>query len=173
MTKYFTEDGLALKRRQIVLQEAKVRAIGKEAGEEAGISCDWHDNFGYEDATRRLQMESEILARMKEDISGARLVAVQEQNRTVRIGVTVLVIMGAQEKEITIGGYGESDPENGLISYSSPIGRALLGMELGDSRTVEIAGKQIGVEVQEISPPSYRYQRLISGLLAKGAESSL
>src|SRR5947199_2849109 len=116
MTKYFTREGLDMKQRQLKAQEAKVRDIGKEAGEEAGMNCDWHDNFGYEDAKRRLEMESTTLQKMREEITGAQILTIQEQSERVAIGVTVELTVDGESKVFTIGAYGESDPNNGLIS---------------------------------------------------------
>lgn len=162
MANYFTEKGLAFRTRLIKAQEEKVKAIGKEAGEEAGMNCDWHDNFGYEDAKRRLEMESTTLRKLKEELSGLRLVDIQEQNERVAIGVTVRVFVDGEQKEYTLGAFGESDTSNGMITYNSPLGGALLGMRQGDSKAVTIGGKSIEIEIDEILSPSYRYHRLIA-----------
>jgi transcription elongation GreA/GreB family factor len=166
MSKLYTQKGLYLKQRQIATQEAKVRAVGREAGEEAGISCDWHDNFGYEDAKRRLEMESSLLSRLKEEITGIQLITIQEQDETVRVGVTVRAQVGGEEKEFTIGGYGESDPQNMLIAYTSPLAHAVIGMRKGESRSAYIGNRKIDVEIEAISPPSYKYHQLIQNLVA-------
>jgi transcription elongation GreA/GreB family factor len=166
MSNYFTQEGLELRRQQIKAQQEKVRAIGKEAGEEAGMNCDWHDNFGYEDAKRRLEMESGILQKMLEESSGAQIVDIEEQNNIVAIGVTVELLINGDRKVFTIGAFGESDPANGLISYNTPLARPLLKMEVGDSKTFNIAGKQAKVEIEEIYPPSYLYRQLISKLIS-------
>lgn len=165
MANHFTQRGLELRSRQIKVQEEKVKSIGKEAGEAAGINCDWHDNFGYEDAKRRLEMESANLQRLREELVGAQLIAVEEQQEKVAIGVTAVVSIDGQRREYTIGAYGESDPPSGLISYNTPLGRGLLKMEAGDSRRINIGGKTVTVEVEEVHPPSYRYHVLLENLL--------
>lgn len=172
MPNYFTRKGLELRKKLIKAQEQKVKAIGKEAGEEAGISCDWHDNFGYEDAKRRLEMESVTLRKLREEVGSAQVIEVEEQSEKVYIGVTVRTHIGGEEKEYTIGAYGESDPNNGMITYISPLGRSLLGMQVGDSKIVNIGGKAVEVEVDEIFPPSYRYHRLLAQLTESTAAST-
>ena len=164
MANYFTKEGLELLRKQINAQQEKVKAIGREAGNEAGISCDWHDNFGYEDAKRRLEMESGVLQKMLAEISGPQMVEIKEQSDVVAIGVTVEILMNGERRIFTIGAYGESDPANGLISYNTPLARPLLKMEVGDSKTFNIAGKQTKVEIEQIWPPSYLYVKLIARL---------
>ncbi len=164
MGNYFTKEGLEFKLRQIEAQEKKVRETGNEAGKEAGDSCDWHDNFGYEDAKRRLEMESTTLKKLRDEVNGAIVINIQEQNEHVMIGVTVKVLMNSEEKEFTIGAFGETDPINGLIAYNSPLARALMHMEEGDSKTATIGNKAIEIELLRILPPSYRYYQLVDQL---------
>jgi transcription elongation GreA/GreB family factor len=168
MRNHFTQDGFEFRRKQIKAQQEKVRAIGKEAGQEAGANCDWHDNFGYEDAKRRLEMESEILRKMMEETSDVQIVNVEEQNDAVAIGVTVELLMNGGEKVFTIGAFGESDPTNGLISYNTPLGRQLLKMEAGDVKNITVGGNSTDIEVRKIYPPSYRYHSLIAQLVDSG-----
>jgi transcription elongation factor GreA len=165
MKKHYTRQGLEIRHRQIAAQEAKVKALGKLAGEEAGMNCDWHDNFGYEDAKRRLELESTILGQLREELADAEIIEIQEQAERVRIGVTARASLNGEQKEATIGAFGESDPEKGLIAYHSPLGRSLLGMEVGDSRLAMIGGKNIVIELLAIFPPSHRYHNLINGLI--------
>jgi transcription elongation GreA/GreB family factor len=168
MRNHFTQEGFEFRRKQIKAQQEKVRAIGKETGQEAGASCDWHDNFGYEDAKRRLEMESEILRKMMEETSDVQIVNVEEQDDAVAIGVTVELLMNGGEKAFTIGAFGESDPANGLISYNTPLGRQLLKMEPGDAKTITVGGSATDVEVRRIYPPSYLYRQLIAKLIDSG-----
>lgn len=168
--KYFTKEGLEVKLRQIRSQEAKVKATGREAGDEAGLNCDWHDNFGYEDAKRRLEMESTLLRQLREDVAGAQVITIKEQSESVRIGVTARVRINEEEREVTIGAFGESDVANGLLSYTSPLGRVLLGMKKGESRTARIVNKASEIEVLEVLPPSYLYHRLLKKLISESTE---
>jgi len=164
MRNLFTQKGLNLRLRQIKAQEQKVKAIGQEAGDAAGANCDWHDNFAYEDAKRRLEMESAHLQRLRDEISVAQLITVEEQSERISIGVTVEVSIDNKMKEFTIGAYGESDPDIGLISYNTPLAKNLLKMELGDSERINIGGKFLLIEVEAVHPPSYRYDALIENL---------
>jgi transcription elongation GreA/GreB family factor len=164
MTNYFTQKGFEVRLRQIKAQEQRVRDIGKEAGDAAGASCDWHDNFGYEDAKRRLEMECSNLQRLRDEISTAQLITVKEQSERISIGVTVEVSIDSKTKEFTIGACGESDPDTGLISYKTPLAKHLLKMELGDSKRINIGGKFLLIEIGAVHPPSYRYDALIENL---------
>jgi transcription elongation factor GreA len=156
-----------MKEGEIQRQAEKIRQIGKELGEAAGANCDWHDNFAYEDARRRLDMETASLVRMKEDMSDSVVVEIDEQSNKVAFGNTVRALIGDQERSYTIGACGESAPELGLLTYSSPIGAAFMGMMEGDAKTVTIGGKNLTVEILEILPPSAKYRELIVKLAAR------
>ncbi len=164
MATYFTPKGLELIRARIEQQKQKVQKIGKEAGDEAGIACDWHDNFGYEDAKRRLELESRILNDLQKEISEAQLVKIEEQDDVVAIGVTVKLLIDDEIKTFTIGGFGESDLDNNLISYNTPLARNILRREVGDSVKVALNRKLTTVEIEKIYPPSYLYNNLVANL---------
>ena len=51
---------------------------------------------------------------------------------------------------ICIVGDDEADPAGGLISFSAPLARALLGGAVGDQ--LPFAGKEDAVEILEIGP---------------------
>jgi len=162
MPNYFTKKGWESFQRKIIAQKHKVWTVGKEVGDAAGISCDWHDNFGYEDAKRRFEMESTILKNLVRELEGGIVIEVQEQNKKIMIGTTVKLLMGDNHKEITIGAYGESAPSQGLIAYASPLARAIAGMEVGEKKAAVIGGRTVDIEIEEIYPPSFRYNSLIA-----------
>lgn len=170
MPNHFTKEGLKHLTSLAEKQEKKVRDTGAEAGEEAGISCDWHDNFGYEEAKRQLELESKRLGDLREEIRQAVIININDQTDRVQIGNTVKLYWDDEEKEITIGAYRESDPGNGLVAYNSPLARALLGMQAEDAKTVTIAGKKVEIEVEEILPPSFKYHTLRAALFEDSQE---
>ena len=53
--------------------------------------------------------------------------------------------MGGTEREITIVGHDEADPAAGLIAFTAPLGRALMGAETGEF--VEFQGREDAVEI--------------------------
>jgi transcription elongation GreA/GreB family factor len=170
MTIYFSKIGLELKKIQIKTSENKVKAFQKEAADAAGVSYDWHDNFGCEEATRQAETESALLAKLKEEVKNGKLIEPEEQNQKILIGTTVKLLIDGKEREFTIGAYGETNPANGLISYTSPLASSLLDMRAGDSRTVTIGNKETVVAVKEIFPPSYKYSETIEQLLKSANE---
>ena len=57
--------------------------------------------------------------------------------------VTVLLLKTGKQDKYTIVGSTEADPAKGLISNESPVGKALMGMRVGDEVEVQVpAGTQ-------------------------------
>ena len=52
-------------------------------------------------------------------------------------------------KEMRIVGDDEADPANGSVSFSSPLGRALIGSEVGD--LIDFAGETEAIEVLRLT----------------------
>ena len=159
---YFSKKGLELKKTQIKAQEEKIKTLQKEAADAAGVSYDWHDNFGYEEATRQVEIELESLAKLKKEVRDGKIIEPEEQAQKVTIGTTIKLLLGEKEAEFTVGAYGETDPGNGLISYISPLANSLLEMGMGDSKTVNLGNRQVVITIKKIFPPSYKYKDLIT-----------
>lgn len=68
---------------------------------------------------------------------------------TVEIGTRVAFTLGGKERALTIVGDDEADPAAGLVSFSSPLARALMGAEAGD--LIDYAGKDEAIEVLSIA----------------------
>jgi transcription elongation GreA/GreB family factor len=67
----------------------------------------------------------------------------------VGIGSTVRFKLKGAARELRIVGDDEADPANGAISFSSPLGRALMGAEAGEH--VDFGGATEAVEVLSIA----------------------
>jgi transcription elongation factor GreA len=65
--------------------------------------------------------------------------------------VKVVDIEADTEYEFTLVGPGEADVKNGKISISSPVGRALIGKEVGDVAVVKAPARTIEYEITEIN----------------------
>jgi transcription elongation GreA/GreB family factor len=76
----------------------------------------------------------------KQRRSSARMIAAPAAPEIVRFGVTVsLRFEAGGEQRYQLVGEDEADPAAGLISWTSPVGGALIGRRAGDR--VEISGR--------------------------------
>ena len=55
-----------------------------------------------------------------------------------------------EEVKYTIVGAPEADPSIGLISYNSPLAKALIGKEVGDEVEVNLPGGKVTYEIEGI-----------------------
>jgi len=68
---------------------------------------------------------------------------------TVEIGTTVSFRLNGKARVLSIVGDDEADPGAGLVAFSSPLARALMGAEVGEM--VDWAGTEDAIEVQAIT----------------------
>ena len=68
----------------------------------------------------------------------------------VGIGSRVRYRLNGAERAVTIVGHDEADPAAGLIAFTAPLGRALMGAEAGD--TVEFQGREDAITVLAADP---------------------
>jgi len=71
----------------------------------------------------------------------------------VFFGAKVTIRTGAEVKEITILGQDEVDPARGIVSWVSPIAKALLKARAGDSVTLRTPAGEQNIEILEVSYP--------------------
>lgn len=68
---------------------------------------------------------------------------------TVEFGTRVTFRLNGNERKLAIVGDDEADPASGLVSYSAPLARALIGAEAGE--VLEFGGKDDAIEVLSIA----------------------
>ena len=66
----------------------------------------------------------------------------------VGIGSRVTFSHAGAVRTLTLVGHDEADPEHGLVAFSAPLARALIGASVGDS--ADFAGEEDALEVVDI-----------------------
>lgn len=126
---------------------AIIRAIA-EAREHGDLS----ENAEYHSAKEK---QSFIEGRIKElegVIGLAEVIDPAKHSGSIKFGATVTVVDEDTDEERTwqIVGEHEADIENGLLNIKSPIARALIGKDEGDSVEVRTPGGERSYEVLKI-----------------------
>ncbi len=139
--KFLTREGYEKLRRELEFlrnvrrpQVAEHIRIAKEDG-------DLSENAGY-DAAKREQafLEGRIMT-LQAILRNAQIIETDGRSDRVALGSTVVVQEDGYEPEtFQIVGSAEADPGKGRISNESPLGRALLGMCVGDVVEVNTPG---------------------------------
>lgn len=76
------------------------------------------------------------------------------KGETVEFGATVTFLLDGKRRALTIVGDDEADPANGLISFSAPLARALLGAEVGEVLPFGVREEAIEILSIAVSPPA-------------------
>lgn len=158
MTKvYVTREGADRLRKQRDELRQQLKDTQAQKGEAAEVGGNvWHDNFSFEDLSRREDMLNHQLRTIGEVLSSISIVdeKPKDTNR-LRIGHVAVLDIDGEEKTFLIGGYGDSDLSTtpAVISYDAPLVRGLIGKGEGDSINVNIGGKRKTIEIIEIQLP--------------------
>lgn len=137
-----------LKQLKSVERPAVIQAIA-EAREHGDLS----ENAEYHAAREK---QSFIEGRVKELealLSLAQVIDPASLSGAIKFGATVTIVDEDTDEEKTyqIVGEAEADIENGLLNLKSPIARALIGKEEGDSVEVRTPGGTKSYEILEIA----------------------
>ena len=138
-----------LKRLKTVDRPRVIRAIA-----EARAHGDLKENAEYHAAKDQQGFIEARIRDIESKLSHAHVIDVSKLTPTGKVvfGATVDLMDETDDSEITyrIVGEDEADIGAGLISYTSPIARALIGKEEGDSATVATPGGQRTYAILEV-----------------------
>ncbi len=145
---YLTRAGLQKIKKEY--QDLKQIKLAKTKGEAPAIVHSEEVNPEFIALQEDLELLDIKLAELENVLKNACLIKNSPKAATVGLGATVLVDVNGKPHEVTIVGTLEADPEKGLISDESPVGKFLLGKKIGDRAALDPAGKII-YKVKKIS----------------------
>jgi len=126
-----------------------IRAIA-EAREHGDLS----ENAEYHAAKERQSFIEGRIQELKSKLALAEVIDPSKisQNR-VAFGAKVKIfdVDTDEEKVFTLVGQDEADVKTGKISISSPVGRSLIGKEIGDTVIIKAPARTMEYEILEIS----------------------
>src|SRR3954452_17769167 len=117
---------------------------------------DRSENADYLYGKKRLREIDRRLYHLAQVMKSAKIVdpAKQKDRDQVRFGATVeLADEDDRRRILTLVGDDEADAGAGLIGWSAPLARALIGARVGDERVVRLPSGEIGYEVLAIRYP--------------------
>ena len=114
---------------------------------------DLSENSEYDEAKNDQAALEARIAELEAQIKHARIMDESEMNSEhVHVGSKVKVSAGGKEFTYVISGATEADPFNGKISNESPVGKALMGLKVGEKNEAILPnGSVIIYTVLEIS----------------------
>jgi transcription elongation factor GreA len=149
-----TREGLAKLKLELENIKNVERPRNIRAIEEARAHGDLSENAEYHAAKEKQSFLEGKITELEGVIGKAEVIEINEgPEDTVVFGKTVLLYNVETDEEISyqlLGPY-ESEPEKGKISVNSPLGRALIGREVGDEVKVKTPGGIQEFEILRIS----------------------
>jgi transcription elongation factor GreA len=119
---------------------------------------DLRENAEYKAAKEKQDLLNTTAAKLKDEIERAQLFdpAAVNLNR-VSFGTRALLVNGSsgESEAYTILGPWESDPDNRIISYLSPLGGALLNKKPGEQFDFSINDEKVSYTVREITAAEF------------------
>jgi len=120
---------------------------------EARAHGDLSENAEYHAAKERQSFIEGRIQELQAKLALAEVIDPSKINQSkIAFGAKVRVLDLEADEEYTfrLVGPDETDVKSGKISISSPVGRALLGKEVGDVVTIKAPGRTIEYEILEI-----------------------
>lgn len=147
---YLTKSGIEKLKRTIDAIKRDIPAIREEliATREMG---DLSENAGYQIAKSKLRSMQSRLFTLEERLKHVVEIDQSSGSKTAQIGTTVKIALDSGTFTYEIVGSLESSPQQGRISYTSPLGSALIGKAQNDSFIYQINGENYTGKLLEIS----------------------
>jgi transcription elongation factor GreA len=122
-----------------------------QAIHDAKMDGDVSENAGYEEAKRQQAFLEGRIMTIEAMLKNAVIIESNGQSDAVEIGSQVTVQEdGFDAETYVIVGSAEADPGSGRISNESPLGKALLGHQVGDKVSFKTPGGTVQVEILTI-----------------------
>lgn len=142
----------ALKEELATLKTVDRRAV-IEAIASARELGDLSENAEYHAAREKQGFIEARIADLEAKVSQADIIdPLSFSGETIRFGATVVIADEETDEEKTyqIVGIDEADIQAGLLSFSAPLAKALIGKESGESVTVQTPGGEKSYEIVEV-----------------------
>ena len=150
---YYTAEGLKKLREELNLLKDVERPRASQAIGEARDKGDLSENAEYDAAKEAQGMLEMKISKMEEILANARVIDESQLDVSkvlVLSKVCIKNLANNMEMNYTLVAESEADLKSGKISVSSPIGKGLLGKEVGDVAEVSVPNGKIKFEILSI-----------------------
>jgi transcription elongation factor GreA len=150
---YYTAEGLKKLRDELNHLKDVERPRASQAIGEARDKGDLSENAEYDAAKEAQGMLEMKISKMEETLANARVIDESQLDVSkvlVLSKVRIKNLANNMEMNYTLVAESEADLKSGKISVSSPIGKGLLGKEVGDVAEVSVPNGKIKFEILSI-----------------------
>ena len=150
---YYTEEGLKKLRQELNQLKDVDRPKASQAIAEARDKGDLSENAEYDAAKEAQGMLEMQIAKLENTLANARIINESELDTTKVLVHSIVEVKNKSngaKMEYTLVAQSEADLKTGKISVDSPIGRGLLGKEVGDTATISVPNGTIELDIISI-----------------------
>lgn len=150
---YYTPEGLKKLRDELNHLKDVERPKASEAIAEARDKGDLSENAEYDAAKEAQGLLEMKISKLEEVVANARVIDESQLDTSkvlVHSHVKIKNQTNGAEMEYKLVAQSEADLKAGKISVDSPIGKGLLGKEVGDTAEIEVPNGTVKFEVIEI-----------------------
>ncbi len=151
---YYTAEGLKKLRDELSRLMDIERPKTSRAIAEARDKGDLSENAEYDAAKEAQGMLEMRIAKLEETISNARIIDESQLDTSkvlVHSTVKIKNLTSGMEMNYKLVAQSEADLKTGKISVDSPIGKGLLGKEVGETAEIDVPNGTLKFEIIEIS----------------------
>ncbi|SMO36332.1 transcription elongation factor GreA [Gracilimonas mengyeensis] len=150
---YLTQEGYD--KLEAELKDLKTRGRKEIANDiaEARAKGDLSENAEYDAAKEAQGHLEDRITKLEDALANARVLDKKDLDLSkVRVLTTVTILNKKMDKEMkyTLVSANEADFKEGKISVDSPIGKALMGREIGETVEVDVPAGKLELEVKNI-----------------------
>ena len=151
---YYTEEGLKKLRAELNQLKDVERPKASQAIADARDKGDLSENAEYDAAKEAQGMLEMQIAKLENILANARIINESELDTSkvlVLSSVSVKNKANGAQMNYTLVAQSEADLKTGKISVDSPIGKGLLGKQVGEVAVIEVPNGKIELEILSIS----------------------
>ncbi|APS38378.1 MULTISPECIES: transcription elongation factor GreA [Salegentibacter] len=150
---YYTEEGLKKLRDELNQLRDVERPKASEAIAEARDKGDLSENAEYDAAKEAQGLLEMKISKLEEVVANARVIDESQLDTSkvlVHSHVKIKNQTSGAEVKYKLVAQSEADLKTGKISVDSPIGKGLLGKEVGDTAEIDVPSGKMKFEILEI-----------------------
>lgn len=151
---YYTPEGLQKLRAELNQLKDIERPAASQAIADARDKGDLSENAEYDAAKEAQGMLEMRISKLEETLANARIIdesQLDDSKVLVHSSVKIKNVSNGMEMNYKLVAQSEADLSTGKISVDSPIGKGLLGKEVGDVAEIQVPNGTMKFEIVEIS----------------------
>ena len=151
---YFTKDALEGLRAELQKMKTSERQAASKAIAEAREKGDLRENAEYDAAKEAQGLLEAKIQKLESDLANARIIdegTIDTSKVSILTKVTVTNLTNKKQMTYHLVSEKEADLKVGKISVTSPIGKGLLGKQVGETAQVQVPAGTLQFKIENIT----------------------